>query len=147
MLSHKKTPRYLYRCLRLGPSSVLRKYLQRDREKNRPPVSFRTRRNEAPRRTFRLSHQLAVLVVGQNLRDVPVPRRDGLQRVRAGVRLQTQNGNVFQSRVHVNLMAKASDRTWEMDMEMWKNLPLPPCGMARVKKSFSPSLENRGSSF
>lgn len=41
----------------------------------------------------------------------------------------------------------ACDRTWETDMEMWKNLPLPPCGMARVKKSFRPSLENRGSSF
>lgn len=32
-------------------------------------------------------------------------------------------------------------------MEMWKNLPLPPWGMARVKKSFSPSLENSGFSF
>lgn len=41
----------------------------------------------------------------------------------------------------------ASRLTWETDMEMWKNLPLPPCGMARVKKSFRPSLENRGSSF
>lgn len=119
---------------------------ERQRE-NRPPVSFRMRRNEAPSRTFRLSHQLAVLVVGQDLRDVPVSRRDGLQSVRAGIRLRTRDGNVYRSRVHVNLTAKASDRTWETDMEMWKNLPLPPCGMARVKKSFSPSLENRGSSF
>lgn len=58
---------------------------------------------EGPRRPFvrcRLSHQLAVLVVGQDPRDVPVPRRDGLQRVGAGVRLRTRDGkNCYPSRV------------------------------------------------
>lgn len=34
-----------------------------------------------------VSHQLAVLIIGQDLRDVPVSGCDGLQRVRAGVRL------------------------------------------------------------
>ena len=39
------------------------------------------------------SHQLVVLIVGQNLGDVPVSRRDGLQRVRACVGLQGQTGS------------------------------------------------------
>lgn len=34
-----------------------------------------------------------------------------------------------------------------MDMEMWKNFPRPPCGIALVKNSLRPSLENSGSSF
>lgn len=34
------------------------------------------------------SHQLAVLIVGQDLSDVPVSRRDGLESVCAGVGLQ-----------------------------------------------------------
>lgn len=32
-------------------------------------------------------------------------------------------------------------------MEMWKNFPLPPWGMALVKKNLCPSLENSGCSF
>lgn len=45
---------------------------------------------EGRRSPFVPSHQLAVLVVGQDPRDVPVPRRDGLQRVRARVRLRAE---------------------------------------------------------
>ncbi len=37
--------------------------------------------------------------------------------------------------------------TWEVDMDIWKNFPRPPCGMARVKKNLYPSLENSGGSF
>lgn len=32
-------------------------------------------------------------------------------------------------------------------MDIWKNFPRPPCGMARVKKNLYPSLENSGGSF
>lgn len=32
-------------------------------------------------------------------------------------------------------------------MEMWKNFPLPPCGIALVKKNLCPSWEKRGGSF
>lgn len=60
-----------------------------------------------------------------------------------------ENGNIYKIKtdLHINLRNTGSFCTWEMDMEMWKNFPLPPCGMARVKKSFKPSLENRGFSF
>lgn len=37
--------------------------------------------------------------------------------------------------------------TKKVDMEMWKNFPLPPWGMALVKKNLCPSLEKSGGSF
>lgn len=37
--------------------------------------------------------------------------------------------------------------TWEVDMDMWKNFPRPPCGTARVKNNLKPSLEKSGGSF
>lgn len=35
----------------------------------------------------------------------------------------------------------------EVDIEMWKNFPLPPWGIARVKKNLCPSWEKSGTSF
>lgn len=56
-------------------------------------------------------------------------------------------------KIHSCLLSKslkhpiAETCTCEMDMEMWKNFPRPPCGIALVKNSLRPSLENSGSSF
>lgn len=37
--------------------------------------------------------------------------------------------------------------TIEVDIEMWKNFPLPPWGIALVKKNLCPSWEKSGASF
>lgn len=69
-------------------------------------------------------HEVLVMVVGQDSGDVPVPRGQGLEDVRAGVGLEGHR------RLDRGQGWTAADFytcvTRKVDMEMWKNFPLPP---------------------
>jgi len=87
------------------------------------------------------------MIVGQNPGDVPVSRSQGLQDVCAGVRLEDRRGLWTHWTVSRTTTATAPLLTIEVDMEMWKNFPRPPWGIALVKKNLCPSWEKSGASF
>lgn len=113
---------YLYRCRRLGSSSVLRKYLEHIR---RLWICSSELQDAAKNlKTENILHEVLVVVVGQDSGDVPVPRGEGLEDVRAGVGLEEHQ------RLDGGEGWTAGDFcmcvTRKVDMEMWKNFPLPP---------------------
>lgn len=74
-------------------------------------------------------HEVPFAVVGQNPGDVPVSRGQGLKYVRAGVGLggqQKAREHPGQTRPADAVRPTAQLLTMEVDMEMWKNFPLPP---------------------
>lgn len=75
-----------------------------------------------------VSHEVPAVTVGQDLGDVPVPRGQRLQDVCAGVRLQVKNKHSLAGgRSHKVLVGfLPRPLTMEVDIEMWKNFPLPP---------------------
>lgn len=82
---------YLYKCRRLGLSSVLRKYLE---EKQTNIIKQQNTFNSAAaaavknmQRYQNVLHEVPLMIVRQDAGDVPVPRRQGLKYVCAGVGL------------------------------------------------------------
>lgn len=94
-----------------------------------------------------VSHEVPFMIVGQDAGDVPISRGQRLKYVCAGVRLE-ENLNVKHQTFNANIIRIILQLlTREVDIDMWKNFPLPPWGIALVKKNLCPSWEKSGASF
>lgn len=144
---------YLYKCLRLGSSSVLKKYLQNIQQSPSEPWT------SAARRRFR-KRAWKCLTWGSS-RDCrprswwhPSPRRSATAGclcwcwAAGGKQAQLSWREEPQGHCH---SGSPNPNSWlltmEVDIEMWKNFPLPPWGIALVKKNLCPSWEKSGGSF
>lgn len=129
---------YLYRCRLLGSSSVLRKYLENIRtlwicsfkmqEKSRNCLTWGSFPGCRPGSWWH-----------------PSLLRSGTEGCPcscwAGIKPKVKPEGRHQPWVLLQVFTR------KVDMEMWKNFPLPPWGMALVKKNLCPSLEKSGGSF
>lgn len=79
---------HLYKCRRLGSSSVLRKYLENiqtlpsNKRNNHDFASMCARKHQG------VLHEVPLVIVGQDAGDVPVSGGQGLEYVCASVRLE-----------------------------------------------------------
>lgn len=73
-----------------------------------------------------VSHEVPFMIVGQDAGDVPVSRGQRLKYVCAGVRLE-ENFNIKHQTFNANIIRIILQLlTREVDIDMWKNFPLPP---------------------